>query len=812
MKISYHWLKNHINIPEGISAQEIADHLSGCGLEVEGIETFEKIPGGLKGIVVGEVLSKERILDTEKLSLTSVNIGKVLPLSIVCGASNVAEGQKVLVATHGTIIHDINGETREIKKGKIRGQVSEGMICAEDEIGIGPSHEGIMVLPDIANPGTPASEFLNLESDVIFEIGLTPNRSDAASHRGVARDLAAILNSREIKTSINPLPTSPLKPDGKETIDIIIADPENCPRYSGAIIKNIKVKESPDWLKNSLRSIGLKPINNIVDITNYILHDIGQPLHAFDLDKIKGKKVVIKSCDEGTKFTTLDGVERTLGERDLMICNESEPICIAGVFGGIGSGITNDTTSIFLESAYFNPASIRRTSSRHGLKTDASFRYERGADPEITITALNQAIKMITEIAGGELKEIQDLYPHPIQPVRIPFKYENFKKLTGVNIPEELTRNILCSLDMRIENETTDALDVIVPLFKSDVTREADLIEEVIRIYGYDKIPVGTSVRTTIPLQKLKLIEKVRNTTSDYLASMGFSEIMNTSLTKSEYKNFHLKEDADTIIKMMNPLSQDLSELRTTLLFGSLETVSYNLNRKINDLRVFEFGNSYRLNPEKPEHPFKETHLLGITLSGNLTKSSWKNQEQKMDLYFLKGIIGNLIERTGGKQYKAIKFSDEQFSLGFKYNEKEKTILKAGIVSRQILKHFDISQEVLYAELDFDAILQNAAKNKIQYQEISKFPEVRRDLSILLDSEVPFDAVKTLLTTVEKQYLKEINLFDVYEGNKLEPGKKSLAFSLFLQDEKSTLKDQQIEKIMEKIVNSLKEKLGATLR
>ncbi len=813
MKISYNWLKKLIDITQ--TPDELSVLLTDCGLEVESVEKTESIPGGLKGIVVGEVIEKIKHPDADKLSLTKVNIGGPELLSIVCGAPNVAAGQKVLVATIGTTLHPTGGEPFEIKKSKIRGAASEGMICAEDEIGLGTDHDGIMVLDQHAVPGTPAAEYFKLEEDFVFEIGLTPNRSDAASHYGVARDLAAVLNCKEnIEThqakisGVQELPP----PSGTLKNTVQILNPEGCKRYCGVTISGITVKESPDWLKNALTAIGLRPINNIVDITNYVLHDLGQPLHAFDAFKIKGRQVLIKKCEAGTKFITLDGVERSLSENDLMICNEQEPMCIAGVFGGIDSGVSNETTAVFLESAYFDPAHIRATSKRHGLKTDASFRFERGADPDMAPLALRRAAHLILELAGGTISsETSDVYPEKFEPAKVAFSYDNCYNLIGKEIPKATVKNILKSLGISITQEGNDALVLSVPPYKVDVTREADVTEEVMRIYGYNNVQESGRFTFAVGGEGESFALKVENIIGDLLVNNGFREIMNTSLTREAYYNNSEKLKEPQHVKILNPLSADLNIMRRSLLFGGLETIAYNANRKNADLKLYELGRIYYKN-EELKFQYCEEKRLGIFVCGRAFNENPYGQNQKEDFSSLKAYVQVLLDRLGIEKLKISESNHEQLSFGLTYSWKNKTLVEAGKVKKNFMKQFDLREEVFYAEINWDLLLKAAATTQITYTEVSKFPGVRRDLALLLDRKVKYREIEELAYSTERKYLKEVHLFDVYEGEKIGSDKKSYAVSFILQDEEATLTDKQIDSIMQKLIKSYEEKLGAALR
>lgn len=818
MKIAYNWLKEYVQTD--LAAERVGELLTDCGLEIEAIEPFETVKGGLKGMVVGQVKTKEKHPDADRLNLTTVDIGTGELLHIVCGAANVEAGQKVVIATIGAMLYPITGEPFEIKKSKIRGQLSEGMICAEDEIGLGTSHDGIMVLDEDAVVGMPAASYFKLDADDVFEIGLTPNRADAASHVGVARDLVATLNCKTKKEdgaiiSLR-LPTVDLFQidNNQSAISVTVEDAEACPRYSGLTIRNVKVGESPDWLKNRLKSIGVRSINNIVDITNFVLHELGQPMHAFDASKIAGEKVIVKKLKEGTKFISLDGVERSLSAEDLMICDgDGKPMCIAGVFGGINSGVTEQTTTVFLESAYFNSTSVRKSSKRHGLKTDASFRYERGADPNITVYALKRAALLIKQIAGGEISsDVIDIYPKKIENFKIAFSFSKCAELVGKRIDNDIVKNIIQALGIEIEQEGNDALLLSVPPFKVDVQREQDVVEEILRIYGYNNIEIPVSLNSSLTFQEKPDKEKIQNAISDLLSNNGFSEIMGLSLTKAEYAEKLESLNTEQQVLMMNPLSTDLNAMRQTLLFSGLETIVYNQNRKKADLRLYEFGKTYL--GLKNEHGSKyiETKHLAIFLTGRKEAESWNSKNDAVSYYTLKGVVESVLERlnikVSGKEY-----TGDVFSQALIFNWNKKKIAEFGSVSKSILKLLDIKQEVFYADFNWDIVVEAITANKaIMYSEVPKFPEVKRDLALLIDKAIQFEQLEALAYQSEKNVLKRVNLFDVYEGDKLPEGKKSYALSFILQDENATLTDKQIEKIMEKLIKTYQEKTGAEIR
>ena len=811
MKISYNWLKTLINID--LTPQQIDEYLTSSGLEVEGIEAFETVKGGLKGIVVGEVVEKEKHPDADKLSITKVNIGGVELLNIVCGAPNVAAGQKVLVATIGAKLYPTTGEPFEIKKSKIRGAVSEGMICAEDEIGLGTSHDGIMILPESAIPGTPAADFLKLETDSVFEIGLTPNRADAASHYGVARDLAAILNCKNntdtFSASMHHVYDLP-QASGINTVEISIENSEACKRYSGLVISGITVKESPSWLKNALLAIGLRPINNIVDITNFVLHDLGQPLHAFDLDKISGNKIIVKTGIENQTFKTLDGVERKLNANDLMICNANEPMCIAGVFGGLDSGVTASTTAIFLEAAYFDPAFVRKTSKLHGLKTDSSFRFERGTDPEMTINALKRAAALIFECAGGVLSmDIVDIYPQKLEPFKVAFSYTNCQALIGKEIDRAIIKHIILSLGISIEQEGNDGLLLAVPQYKTDVTREADVIEEVMRIYGYNNVEESTQIKFSASFTDREKITATDNTTANLLIGFGYNEMMGLSLTKESYYT-----DKTALVKVLNPLSADLNVMRQSMLFGGLETLAYNINRKQADLKLFEFGKTYQnidADPITVGFKYAETKHLTLFVTGRKYNENPYGENNKVDFSYLKASIEAVLHKLS-ISFKITELTDANFAYGLSFAYKNKQLVSFGLVDKAICKKMDINADVFYADFNWDNVLALVGKTKLEFTDIPKFPSVRRDLALLLDKKITYKELEELAFSAERKLLKTVNLFDIYEGDKLEAGKKSYAISFMLQDDEATLNDKQIDNVMQKLIKTYTEKVGATLR
>lgn len=808
MKISYNWLQQFLKIDW--PAEQTGELLTDLGLEIEGIESFQSVKGGLQGIIVGEVLTCEQHPNADRLKVTTVNIGEKSPLQIVCGAPNVAKGQKVPVATIGTTLYTEEGDSWKIKKGKIRGEESHGMICAEDELGLGSSHDGIMVLEPNTKVGTAVAELFEVENDQVFEIGLTPNRADAMSHFGVARDLKAGLLQKEINTELITPSVSSFHVENRTLkIDIDVKDKTLAPRYCGVTISGIKVEESPLWLQNRLRSIGLAPKNNVVDITNYVLHELGQPLHAFDAAKIAGNKVVVKTLPKGTKFTTLDDLERELHTEDLMICDAEKPMCIAGVFGGAHSGVTENTTSIFLESAYFNPVSIRKTAKRHALNTDASFRFERGIDPNITEYALKRAALLIQEVAGGDItSDLLDFYPNKIKDFQVRMSFENAKKLIGEEIPKETIKSILTSLDIKVNNVTETGLGLTVPAYRNDVQREADIIEEILRVYGYNNIRTTEKLNASISNTSKFEDYKLQNIIGNQLASQGFFEMLSNSLTTPKYIELseQLKEEHN--VEMLNPLSNDLSVMRQSLLFSGLEAVSYNINRKRDNLKLYEFGKTYHNYKDNRE----EYKRLSIFLTGNKNNLRWNAPTQKSDFFYLKGIVNSTLERLGLNKHKVSPIKNDVFSEGISLSLGKVKLVDFGIINKRVLKHFGISQEVLFAEFDWDNIIDLVKHQDIKFKEIPKYPEVRRDFALLLDENITFEDVDKIAMQTEKQLLKDVDLFDVYQGKNLPKGKKSYAVSFTIQDDKKTLTDKQIDKIMNKLQANFEKQLGAELR
>ncbi|MGE0089683.1 MAG: phenylalanine--tRNA ligase subunit beta [Bacteroidales bacterium] len=815
MKISYNWLKTYID--KELQPEEIAKILINTGLEVENVEKFETIKGGLEGLVIGKVTSCKKHPNADKLTCTTVDVGNGLELPIVCGAPNVAEGQKVVVATEGTKLYFGDKEIT-ISKTKMRGEVSEGMICAEDEIGLGTSHAGIMVLDEKAIIGTPAKKYFNVESDTVFEIGITPNRIDGASHIGTARDVVAFLSQTQRINLLKPSVDQFKVDNNKLKIDIEIENPEACPRYTGITISNVKVSSSPQWLQNKLKAIGLKPINNLVDISNFVLHETGQPLHFFDADKIEGKKVIVKTLKEGTPFLTLDEQERKLSGEDLMICNANEGMCIAGVFGGIKSGVTENTKNVFIESAHFNSVYIRKTAKRHDLHTDASFRFERGSDPNITVYALKRAALLIKEIAGGEISsEIIDVYPNKVKECTVELTFKNLKRLIGKEIEKENVKQILTSLDIKIVSEDQEKLVLEIPTYRVDVTREVDIIEEILRIYGYNNVEISEHVNSSLSYIQHPDKEKVQNIISDLLTNNGFSEIMCNSLTKSDYYNESESYKPANLVNIVNALSQDLNVMRQTLLFGGLETIEYNKNRRNKDLKLYEFGNVYKLKDSKNENPLKnynEEFHLSMFLYGNKSNENWIVKEEPTSFYLLKSYVENILERLGFDLNKSIikSINNDIFSEGLSYTYYEKTIVDFGILNKKLAKKFDLDSPVYYADFNWSNVLKIIAKHHIRFAELPKYPEVRRDLALLLNKDVQFGRIKELAFNTERKLLKKVSLFDVYEGEKIGNDKKSYAISFILQDETKTLTDKQIDKIMESFIHVFEKEMDAKIR
>ena len=820
MNISYNWLKEYVNFD--LTPDEVAAALTSIGLETGDVEEVQSIKGGLEGLVIGEVLTCEPHPNSDHMHITTVNLGQGDPVQIVCGAANVAAGQKVVVATLGTKLYD-GDECFTIKKSKLRGVESNGMICAEDEIGIGTSHEGIIVLPEDVVPGTLAKDYYNIKSDYVLEVDITPNRSDACSHYGVARDLYAWLIQNGRQATLKRPSADAFKVDNHDmNIDIVVENTEACPRYAGVAIKNVTVKESPEWLQNKLRLIGVRPINNIVDITNYILHAYGQPMHCFDADKIKGGKIVVKTCPEGTKFVTLDEVERKLSDRDLMICNAEEPMCIAGVFGGLDSGTTETTKDVFLESAYFHPTWVRKTARRHGLSTDSSFRFERGIDPNGTIYALKEAALLVKELAGGEIaSEIKDNYPAPIADFPVELSYEYTNALIGKVIPAETIKSIVTSLEMKITGETPEGLSLLVPAYRVDVQRPCDVVEDILRIYGYNNVEIPTSVKSSLSVKgDVDKSVKLQNLVSEQLVGCGFNEIMNNSLTAATYYEGLETYKPENLVQLMNPLSNDLNVMRATLLFGGLESIQHNANRKNADLKFFEFGNCYHFNaekrnPEKVLAAYSEELHLGLWITGKRVSNSWAHPDENTSVYELKAYVLNIFRRLG-VNFGGLVFGNltgDIYSVAISVHTRGGKLLATfGVLHKKIQKAFDIDNEVYYADLNWKELMKAIKNNTVAYKEISKFPAVKRDLALLIDKKVQFAEIEKIAYETDKKLLKSVELFDVYEGKNLEAGKKSYAVSFMLQDENATLNDKQIDKVMQKLIANLQNKLDAKLR
>ena len=806
MKISYNWLKQFIKIDW--KSDETAALLTDLGLEVEMVYNYQSVKGGLEGIIVGHVLTCIPHPDADRLKVTTVDLGDGIPVQIVCGAANVAAGQKVPVATIGTTLYDKEGVAFQIKKGKIRGQESHGMICAEDELGLGTSHDGIMILDNSIVPGTTAASVFKIENDEVFEIGLTPNRADAMSHFGTARDLRAGLLQSGVKVELISPSVSNFRIDKRTLkIDVSVEKQLLAPRYCGVTISGITVKASPAWLQNRLKSIGLNPKNNIVDVTNYVLHELGQPLHAFDASKINGK-INVKTLPSGTKFTTLDDVERTLHEEDLMICDAVGPLCIAGIFGGKNSGVSETTTSIFLESAYFNPISIRKSAKRHQLNTDASFRFERGIDPTITEYALKRAALLIQEVAGGEItSDIIDLYPKKIEDFPVVLNFNNAKKIIGQELPKETIKNILASLEIKVNSVSDAGLGLTIPAYRVDVQREIDVIEEILRVYGYNNINFSEKLNATVSNCPRTEDYRVQNIIASQLNSQGFNEIMSNSLTTSSYVELSEMLKSEHNVMMLNPLSADLAAMRQSLLFSGLEAISYNINRRNSDLKFFEFGKTYHKFPSG----YEEHKRLTLFITGNRNNESWTNLQKPTDFFLFKGYVNGVIARLGIQKTQTLPVTSDVFSEGIAIACGNDTLVEYGVVKKSVLKHFDIKQEVLFADFNWTLILK-LLSNKIKFTEIPKYQEVRRDLSLLLDDNVTFDSIYNLARQTEKMLLKDINLFDVYQGKNLPEGKKSYALSFTIQDSSKTLTDVQIDKIMGKLQKNFETELGASLR
>ena len=835
MNISYNWLKEYVDFD--LSAQEVADALTSEGLEVGSVEEVQTIKGGLQGLVVAEVLTCEAHPNSDHMHITTVNIGEAEPVQIVCGAANVAAGQKVIVATLGTKLYD-GDECFTIKKSKLRGVESNGMICAEDEIGIGNDHSGIIVLPNDAVVGTPAAEYYNIKSDYVIEVDITPNRADACSHYGVARDLYAWLVQNGYKTSIHRPSDEAFAVDNNDLeIDVDVQNTEACPRYAAVTVTGCEVKESPDWLKDKLRTIGLRPINNIVDITNYIMMAYGQPLHCFDADMIDGKKVVVKTMPDGTPFVTLDGEEHKLSDRDLAICNANAPMCIAGVFGGKGSGTYETTKNVLFESAYFNPTWIRKSARRHGLSTDASFRFERGIDPNGQIYALKQAAILAKELAGGKVSmQIKDVYPNPISDFKVSVEYKYINDLIGKEIPVDTVKSIVKSLEMQILSETAEGLELQVPAYRVDVQRPCDVVEDILRIYGYNNVEIPTSVNSCLAIKgDIDKSNKLQNLVAEQLVGCGFNEILNNSLTKAAYYDNLASFKSENLVRVINPLSTDLNVMRQTLLFGGLESIAHNVNRKSSNLKFFEFGNCYYFHaenkcadiipgvskstePEVIKHvldAYSEDYHMALWLTGKKVAGSWAHADEASSIYELKAYVLNIFARLGVNMASLVVVDGKSdiFSKSVEIqNRGGKVLAVFGIVSKKLQKAFDIANEVYYADINWKLAMKAIKNNKVSYKEISKFPAVSRDLALLVDKNVEFAAIEEIAYKCEKKLLKDVKLFDVYEGKNLEAGKKSYAVNFTLQDEQKTLNDKQIDAIMNKIIEALTKQLDAKLR
>ena len=824
MNISYKWLKEYVDFDLG--AEQVAEALTSIGLEVGSVEEVQAIKGGLQGLVVAEVLTCEPHPNSDHMHVCSVNIGAEEPVQIVCGAPNVAQGQKVIVATLGTKLYD-GEECFTIKRSKLRGIESLGMICAEDEIGIGTSHDGIIVLPQEAKVGTPAAEYYGIESDWVIEVDITPNRADACSHYGVARDLYAWLVRNGHKTALHRTDVSSFAADNNDLdIDIVVENAEACPRYCGVTIKGCEVKESPEWLQTKLRTIGVRPINNVVDVTNYVMFAYGQPLHCFDADMIEGKKVVVKTMPEGTPFVTLDGEEHKLSERDLAICNANAPMCIAGVFGGKGSGTYETTKDVLLESAYFNPTWIRKSARRHGLNTDASFRFERGIDPDLQVYALKVAALMVKELAGGTVSmDIKDIEaPGLAKNFAVDLEYKYAHDLIGKTIPVEVIKEIVTSLDMKITAETESGISLSVPAYRVDVQRPCDVVEDILRIYGYNNVEIPTAVKSSLTIKgEVDRSNKLQNLVSEQLVGEGFREILNNSLTKEAYYNDLTAYPKDRAVKLLNPLSSDLNVLRQTLLFGGLESIAHNANRKNANLRFFEFGNCYYKNPDTTEEQkaadtlaaYSEDLHLGLWLTGKRVELSWAHPEEPSSVYELKAYVGHILTRLGAPvgKLKQQAGANDIFAKSLALVDNNGTVvLEFGLVKKALTAAFDISAEVYFADINWTLLMKKTKKHSVNFTEISKFPAVSRDLALLVDKSVEFARIEQIAFAADKKFLKKVTLFDVYEGKNLEAGKKSYAVNFLLQDDTKTMNDKQTDAVMAKIIASLEKQLGAKLR
>ncbi len=818
MNISYAWLKDYIRFD--LKPGEVAQILTNIGLEVEAVETYEQVRGGMKGLVIGKVLTCKKHPNADKLSVTTVDIGKGEPLHIVCGAPNVAAGQKVVVAPAGVTLYKGN-ESLTLQKVKIRGEVSEGMICAEDEIGIGTDHEGIIVLEDDVPVGLPAKEYYNIEHDTIFVIGLTPNRIDSGSHYGTARDIAAFLSQHSQVQLTRPDVSAFLVDSNDYPVEVIIENPKSCRRYAGISVTGVNIAPSPDWLQKKLLSIGLSPISNIVDITNFVLHELGQPLHAFDADRLAGKKIIVKNMPAGTRFTTLDGQEHELSSEDLMICDGERPVALAGIFGGLESGITDTTRNVFIESAYFDPVSVRRTSKRLGISTDSSFRFERGADPTITILALKRAAMLMKELAGGKIaSDVIDVYPSPVEPCRVELSYKNIDRLIGKKIEHNLIMKILKSLEFDILQENEQGMTVLVPPCRVDVTREADVIEEILRIYGYNNVEISEVLHGSISYTSKPDREKIVNLVSDYLTDNGFHEIICNSLTREGYYDNLDTYKPDRLVRILNPLSNDLNVLRQTLLFGGLEAILHNTNRKNPDLMLYEFGTCYFYNKrdqgDDPLDKYSEYQHLALFMTGRKYEANWLSKEDHFSFFDLKAYIKNIFLKLGFKiddfQTADLADTNDIFHEGLAFRHQKDTIAEFGMVARQLLKMFDLKTDVFYANLFWDRIIEKLKDLKIRFTELPKYPEVKRDLSMILDKAVSYEQIRNLAYQTESNLLKSVHLFDVYEGEGIERGKKSYAVTFVLQDLTKTLIDSEIDEVMDRLMNAYEKKLNAKIR
>ena len=820
MNISYKWLKEYVDFD--LTPQEVCDALTSGGLEVDALEEVQTIKGGLKGLYVGKVLTCEMHPNSDHLHVTTVDLGRETPSQIVCGAPNVAAGQKVIVADIGCVLYDGDNEFT-IKKSKLRGVDSYGMICAEDEIGVGNSHDGIIVLPEDAPIGMPAAEYYHLESDWLIEVDITANRADALSHWGVARDLYAWLLQNGYKTSLHRPDCSDFVVDNEDLpIEVTIDNNEACKRYACVSITGCDVKESPEWLQNKLRTVGLRPINNIVDITNYVMMAYGQPLHCFDADMIDGKHIIVKTLNDGTPFVTLDGEEHKLSDKDLAICNVNDAMCIAGVFGGKGSGTYDTTSNVVLESAYFHPTWIRKSARRHGLSTDASFRFERGIDPNGIIYALKQAAILCKQLAGGKISmNIKDVYPNPIEDFKVSLKYDYVNSLIGKEIPVSTVKSIVTSLEMKIDSENEEGLELSVPPYRVDVQRPCDVVEDILRIYGYNNVEIPTQLKSSLVIKGFEdKKHKLENLVGEQLVGEGYNEILNNSLTKGSYyenlNNYH----EDNLVKIMNPLSSDLNVMRETLLFGGLETVAYNANRKNPDLRLFEFGNVYIYNPENknednPMQAYKEEKHLALWVSGKRVSGCWAHPDEDSSFFEIKAAVINIFRRIG-LSLASVDMSDGNNNIFNKSitikNKGGKLLAEMGVLSNTLLKKTGITSPVYYADINWTAVMKQVRKNSVSFKEISKYPAVSRDLALLLDKQVEFAQIEAIAYKTERKYLKSVELFDVYEGKNLPEGKKSYAVNFILQDEQKTLTDKQIEAIMNKLIANIKKELNAELR